>query len=154
MKLNELLRRIELYVGTALLASIVCVFAANIFMRYVLNRPIPWSEELSNLQFIWFGFLGGAYSIATRSSVRFSALIDRLSEERREVVEAIVSALLLLFLLILIVPSITVISFLTTPTAALRVPVFVFYSIVPISLLLMAMHALFNLAETVTRWRR
>lgn len=45
---------------SVVLAVVVAITIAQIVMRYVLNAPLIWSEELARFLIVWMTFLGAA----------------------------------------------------------------------------------------------
>ena len=41
-------------------AAIVLITLASVWWRYVINAPIAWIEQVSNILFIWITFIGAA----------------------------------------------------------------------------------------------
>lgn len=59
----------------------VVVFAAillQVFMRFVINSPLVWSEELSRYSFIWLSMLGWVYATKNGSHIKINAFVDAL----------------------------------------------------------------------------
>ena len=52
-------RAVKLVLG-AVMAAIVLITVAAVWWRYVLNAPIAWTEQVSNMLFVWTVFLGAA----------------------------------------------------------------------------------------------
>jgi TRAP-type C4-dicarboxylate transport system permease small subunit len=48
---------VEMIISKALMVLMVASVALQIFCRYVLNRPLPWPEELCGFLIIWLTFL-------------------------------------------------------------------------------------------------
>ena len=61
-------------VAVALLAIMFVAFLLQIVFRYVLNRPIGWTEEVTVLCWVWVVLLGAAFVVAEtrRSASTFS----------------------------------------------------------------------------------
>jgi TRAP-type C4-dicarboxylate transport system permease small subunit len=59
------------------LIVIFCI-AVQVFYRYALNHPLPWTEELAKLAFIWMLFLG--LFLAERDNIHIAVdfFLDRL----------------------------------------------------------------------------
>lgn len=57
-KLGKFLEKFISYLASTAMAIIVIIVFANVFMRYVLNTGLTWSDEVSIDLFIWFIFLG------------------------------------------------------------------------------------------------
>jgi TRAP-type C4-dicarboxylate transport system permease small subunit len=51
----------------------VLVFS-SVVLRYVLNSPVTWSEELASLLFAWLTFVGAFVGFRTHSHIRIDTL--------------------------------------------------------------------------------
>ncbi len=61
-----------------LLIAITGVTAMQVFLRYMLNRPTSWSEEVALLLLIWFGLIAVAVGIRRNEHLAITFLRDRL----------------------------------------------------------------------------
>ena len=53
-----------------LLAAMVILTSTNVFMRYVMNSGIGWSEEISLVIVVWFTFISMALGVKQRLHIR------------------------------------------------------------------------------------
>lgn len=92
-------------VGWTLAANLGCmtvlVFVSVLF-RYVLNRPLAWTEELASLLFAWLTFVGAYVGFRTRSHIRIDTLGILLPPSVRRAVRAGVDLCVLALLAIFI----------------------------------------------------
>lgn len=86
--------------STGAFAAIFFLFLAGIFWRYVLVRPLGWSDELIMVIFLWMVFLTEAFVIEDREQVTFDVLYDAVSERWRRVILALGSAIVATLFLI------------------------------------------------------
>lgn len=63
----------ELFVVIAL-AFMGIVLTLQIFMRYLFNHPLVWSEELARYTFVWITFIGASYGVHHNSHIRMEAI--------------------------------------------------------------------------------
>lgn len=56
-KLFELVYRVAVWLAQVLLVAMVLLIGTNVFMRYVLNSGIFWSEEIALVMSVWFIFI-------------------------------------------------------------------------------------------------
>src|SRR5688572_1850807 len=56
----------------------LCV-VVQVFMRYVLEQPLPWSEEVARYSFIWASFLTAAVIVGRREHFGIEFLVEALS---------------------------------------------------------------------------
>ena len=62
-----------------LLAAMVILTSANVFMRYVMNSGIGWSEEISLVIVVWFTFISMALGVKQRLHISMCLLPKNLS---------------------------------------------------------------------------
>ncbi|WMS42648.1 TRAP transporter small permease [Acuticoccus sp. MNP-M23] len=66
------------WVCYALLVVITAITCLQVFLRFVLNNPTSWSEEVALLCLIWFGMLAIAVGIRRHEHVAISFFRDML----------------------------------------------------------------------------
>ena len=86
--------------STAAFAAVFFLFLAGIFCRYVLARPLAWSDELIMVIFLWLVFLTEAFVVADREQVTFDVLYDAVGERARRAILALGSAIVATMFLI------------------------------------------------------
>jgi len=76
--INQINRLASLAAGffTAFIALVVCY---AVIARYVLNRPVGWSEEVSIYFMIWAAFLGAGYTMLTDGHIGVDIFCRKLS---------------------------------------------------------------------------
>lgn len=79
----ERLHRVASWLGAALLFAIFLVILAQVVFRYVLGRPLVWTEEAARYLYIWTCYLGTAMAFRRGTHVRIGAVVDRLSLSAR-----------------------------------------------------------------------
>jgi TRAP-type C4-dicarboxylate transport system permease small subunit len=72
-------------VTAALAAALFLDLLAGVAGRYVLGRPLAWSDELAVVLFIWLVFWTGAFVLGMREHVAFDVLYDMLPPRPRAV---------------------------------------------------------------------
>ncbi|MCE8026535.1 MULTISPECIES: TRAP transporter small permease [Halomonadaceae] len=72
-----LTRLMEHLIATILVALIVSV-SANVIGRSLLNRSLPWADELARMLFIWLIFIGAAAAFARYEHIAVDFLVRRL----------------------------------------------------------------------------
>ena len=63
-----------------LLIAITGVTAMQVFLRYALNAPTSWSEEVALLLLIWFGLIAVAIGIRRNEHLAITFLRDRMPQ--------------------------------------------------------------------------
>lgn len=82
--------RIVSALGGLLVAVLISITAASVVARYVFERPIQWTEEMSGLLMIWIVFIGAIGCEVENSHLRIDALTDLLPKTVRRWLEAFV----------------------------------------------------------------
>ncbi len=58
-----------------LLVTMSIVTILQVFMRYVLENSLSWSEELARFAFIWLIYIGISYGVKKAKHIRVEALL-------------------------------------------------------------------------------
>ncbi|MEO7057574.1 MAG: TRAP transporter large permease subunit [Caldimonas sp.] len=95
---------VEVPAGLLVLADIVVLFA-GVVSRFVLHRPLVWSDELAAILFLWLAMLGAVTALRRGEHMRMTALVTRLAPSRRAVMEAVATAACLAFLALVVWPA-------------------------------------------------
>ena len=96
---------IDRIVGWTLAANLgfmTSLVFVSILFRYVLNRPLAWTEELASLLFAWLTFVGAYVGFRTRSHIRIDTLTILLPPSVRRAIRAGVDLCVLALLAIFI----------------------------------------------------
>ena len=144
MGLSEVLKKIEMGIGVACLGAMFVVICLNVFMRYVMNAPIFWAEEVSNFLFVWAGFLSCAHVLADDRHIRVTLLVGTLPARARHWLELAMAAILVAMFGSFVSPSLTALQSLNV-TAALQIPEYIPYAILPIAMTLCCVHSVFRI---------
>jgi TRAP-type transport system small permease protein len=76
-----------------LVAVMVAVVSAQVFMRYALNSSIGWADEVSRLMFVWSIFLAIPLGIRLGAHIGIEMLTARLPAPVRDVLARAVAFL-------------------------------------------------------------
>lgn len=112
----------------------------GVFTRYALGNQASWSEELARFSLIWIGVLGAAYASGKKMHLAIDLLKSKLTENNQVRINMLINALIILFAFTVMVIGggrlIYVTHVLGQTSPALQVPMYLVYSVVPISGLL------------------
>lgn len=97
------LRRIADILGVLFFVAAFGGFIVQVFMRYVMNRPLAWTEEFVMIAFIWAVFWAAAFMVRIKEHVSFDVLYDWLSDRGRRAC-AIFAMVVLLIAFGLLIP--------------------------------------------------
>ena len=119
-------------VSGAAIVVITLIIPAGVFMRYVMNSPLPWPEPAAVILMVAFSFLGGAAVYRANGHIAVEALLNAVSPAVRRVmlwgVQACVAATALFMLgygahLCLVMRFQTVAEFPSVPVGVVYLPI-------------------------------
>jgi tripartite ATP-independent transporter DctM subunit len=108
---------VEAIAGALVLADIV-ILLAGVIARFVLHKPLVWSDELASMVFIWLAMLGAVIALRRGEHMRMTALVSKQPDGRRQMFEAVSLCASLAFLAMVAWPAWEYASeerFITTP---------------------------------------
>lgn len=94
----RLLRKAADVVAVALIATMFVSFLLQIFFRYVLNRPLGWTEEVTVLCWVWVVLWTAAFILSDREEVRFDIVYGAVPPPVRRVFTLVSSVALVILL--------------------------------------------------------
>lgn len=105
-------------------------FIIQIFARYVLNRPVGWSEEVIITAWLWTVLWGAAFVVSEAEEIRFDIIYSNLSRRIRRVLQVITGIALVALYGASLPASYSYVSFMKVERSAyLHVPLNWLYSI-------------------------
>ena len=91
-------------VGVLLFTTAFLGFIVQIFFRYVVNRPILWTEEVTMIAFVWTVFWAAAFMVNIREHVTFDVVYEVMTPQVKRIM-AIFSMIVLIVAFVLLVPA-------------------------------------------------
>jgi len=129
----------------------VLVTLAQVIFRYLLEAPLPWSEELARYCFVWIVFLGGAIGFFRGVHLGVDLLVNALPQRLRSVLDLLINALIAGFAGTVIYASIPVIKmnmFQISPALGLQMSWI--YMAIPVSMSLIALIAFMRIIRRIS----
>jgi tripartite ATP-independent transporter DctM subunit len=142
---SSLATLVEFPAAMLVVAEIVTLFA-GVVSRYVLQRPLIWSDELASILFLWLAMLGAVVAFRRSEHMRMTAVVASARPAVRAWLDVVATCAALAFLLLLVVPSYQYAyeeSFITTP--ALQISNSWRAAALPVGVCLMALFAVLRL---------
>lgn len=94
--LDEITWRIS-RVAMVMVAVIVIIMMYEVFMRYVLEKPTIWVNEMSLWLGGWVYLSSGLYAMQQRSHIRITILYDIVPEWLKKIFEILSTLFIVLF---------------------------------------------------------
>lgn len=149
------LRRLADLLGVLFFVAAFGGFVVQVFMRYVMNKPLAWTEEFVMIAFIWAVFWAAAFMVRIKEHVSFDVLYDFLSDNGRRACAIFAMAVLLVAFGLLIPHTWDYLNFLTRKNSpVMRLPMEWIYGCYLVFLLSFSAQGLYRLVGLLGRnWR-
>ena len=120
-----------------LVIGLVSSVAWQVFSRYLLEDPSPWTEELARFLLIWIGMLGASYAFREKAHLGLELLPEKLEGTPAAVLRYFTLAMVALFAVtVLIAGGGNLVSLtweLRQYSAVLGMPIAWVYSVIPLT---------------------
>ncbi|MGB4925077.1 MAG: TRAP transporter small permease [Giesbergeria sp.] len=140
---------LDMGVRTAVMAFATVMLLAlslQVFMRFVLDKPLSWSEELALACFSWSMLLAIGLGVRQKTHVRMDILVDHLPKALSLVIEKVVTLCIAGFGAFLAVAGKDYVADAVGSTsAAIGYPIVYLYACAPVCGLVIALFALEHL---------
>jgi TRAP-type C4-dicarboxylate transport system permease small subunit len=128
------------YILVFLMALMTLDVLWGVFTRYAIGSQADWSEELARFLLIWIGMLGAAYASGQHKHLAIDLLFPKLSPDNQRRLIVFINLLITVFAFAVLVVGGFRLMYITQVlgqlSAALRVPMFLVYAVLPVSGLL------------------
>lgn len=98
-KLNQWIHNI----ASILLGVMAVLVILQVIFRFILERPLAFSEELARFSMIWLVMIGATVLIRNNSHIAVTFFVELFPDSLQKVVRILNSILIILFCLVLIV---------------------------------------------------
>lgn len=133
-------------------AAIVLITLAAVWWRYVVNAPIAWIEQVSNILFIWITFIGAAVLYRQKLHIGVDMFIEMLEGRARQIMFWVIELANLVFIIVLFVYSLKLaIDVLPDTYGALDISPAFFYFSAPVSCAMMMLYFIEKIVDPSKR---
>ncbi len=145
---NVLTKALNVLAGVSFIAMVLLT-CWQVFTRYVLANPSPWSEELVSYLFAWASLLGASLITGERGHMNIPILVDRMSPPVQKALNIFGELIAFAFSGIILVYGGIEISQLAMGqmTSSLGVAVGVFYVVMPLCGVLNMIYTVLNIVD-------
>lgn len=141
------LKHLDEIVASGFIIVTTLLVLMNVFLRYIMDTGIYWSEEVATICFVWFVFLGSSVAYRKNAHLGVDLLVKKLPDKLRKTVEIIVDLILLIINAYIFYLSIKYVGkTYVKPTAVLAISSAYVSSCLVLSFGLTSIHALRKLA--------
>ena len=89
-------RGLELLCASLVVVETLILFV-GVIARYVVHKPLIWSDELASTLFLWLAMLGAALAIRRSENLRMNTVVNLLPARIRAYAEPFTLAVTLAF---------------------------------------------------------
>lgn len=97
---STLINRIVRYACIAFFSVMVIDVIVSVIMRYVLVKPMVWSEQLAVYCMIWIAFLSASIGFRKGGHMGLDVVVKYLPKRWSSIVQAVAHAMIIAFLLV------------------------------------------------------
>jgi TRAP-type C4-dicarboxylate transport system permease small subunit len=154
-KVIERLTVLGATLGGILTAVMTGIVTYAVGLRYLLNRPIGWSEEISIYLMIWAIFLGTAYTLKEDAHIGVDLLLKQIPESMKPFFLLFHYVVATVFLSVLFYKGIEMVKLsfvLDTRSMAIDFPLYISYLAVPFGSALLILQLLLKVMKLCSQW--
>ena len=149
-RFNDAVEVVGKYLGLTLIGAMTLVILYQVFMRYVLNDPPTWSEEISRFMMVWMTFLVAPIAYRRGMNVAIETLSRYLVGRIQAALQLVLNALILYFMIEYAAEGIGLAERgLKSKAFTVDVKLFWFYLIVPAGFYLLAAVGVENILRAI-----
>ena len=129
--------------------AMVLLTCWQVFTRYILSNPSSWSEELVGYLFAWMSLFGACLVTGERGHMNIPLLVERVKPGVQKILGIFAEIIACVFAIVILVYGGVQISSLAMGqmTSSLGVPIGVFYVVMPVCGVLIALYTIINIIE-------
>lgn len=130
---------IERMILLILFVAMTVITVLQVFMRYVMQNSLTWSEEFSRFCFIWLIYIGISYGVKRAKHVRVEAILSLFKRRGKLIINLIANILFLYFAIYATYYGFTIMNTIQSTgqvAPSLGVPMSIMYLGMPIGMLL------------------
>ncbi len=131
--------------------AMVILTCWQVFTRYLLKNPSPWSEELVSYMFAWMSLLGASIVTCERGHMNIPILVERVSPAAQKLLLCLGEVTAFLFSAVILTYGGIQITNLAMGqmTSSLGVPIGIFYIVLPLCGLLNMVYTALNIIDII-----
>lgn len=99
--LKQIITNFDAIITGATLTLCVIFVNANVLMRYIVNAPLQWSNEVVTSLFVWTVFIGSSYAHRKHAHLGVDIVTNMIPGKAKVAVQDVISILEILILIML-----------------------------------------------------
>jgi len=94
--MKHFIRNAEEIVSGVFLSITICTVIINVFLRYIFNLGLFWSEEVATACFVWSVFIGASACYKRKMHIGIDFLVKMTSKNSQTAIKFIVEIILII----------------------------------------------------------
>lgn len=138
--INSVIKEIDIIIAILSSVIVIAVTLLGVVMRFVVNQPLAWVEEVQMSFIVWITFLGGSAAFRYKSHIAVEIFVDLFNEKIQKAVYILTSVIVLAILVFLTICGCQIVrqyAEMKRVTDILKIPYAFVYSAVPAGCALM-----------------
>jgi C4-dicarboxylate transporter, DctQ subunit len=140
-------------VAAVCMLAVTLIITYEVFARYLFSAPTTWVAEISIYLWMALGLLGAAYALKNNTHFAITIVVDRLSAKNRRRLKILTHTMGIAYSLVFLLKGAEMVKFSydikDASTGLLQFPLWIPWTLIPLSGLLLALQFINKLAEEV-----
>ena len=147
LKRSLFTENIDLFVAGGALCILVLSTFLGVIMRYFVNKPFPWIEEMQMWMIVWLVCIGGGAAFRHNAHISLDFLVDLFPQKGKDIFRIFGIAVAVCIYIFMTYHGLMLVLQMVIyhrTTNILHIPLSIIYSAFPIGILLMAINNVFQ----------
>jgi C4-dicarboxylate transporter, DctQ subunit len=140
-------------VAAVCMLAVTLIITYEVFARYLFSAPTTWVAEISIYLWMALGLLGAAYALKNNTHFSITIVVDRLSAKNRRRLKILTHTMGIAYSLVFLLKGAEMVKFSydlkDASTGLLQFPLWIPWTLVPLSGLLLTLQFINKLAEEI-----
>lgn len=101
-KIDYIIRKFEEKCLVLLMACMLVLGLMQVISRFVIQKPIGWSEPMLTYMFVWSCFLGASLAVAHHAHFEVELFVDHMSPNAQQIFGILVHLLIIGFSILMV----------------------------------------------------
>jgi TRAP-type C4-dicarboxylate transport system permease small subunit len=133
---------------TTLIGLMTVIVIIAVILRYFFSISFIWSEELVTMLFVGFSFFGCISAVKEKEHIGIDFIVQSFGPQTRQIFKILASVISIIVLAVVIFAAIKWIPVAgTIISPGLQLPYYIFYSIIPVSFILVILYELMSIKD-------
>lgn len=149
-KAINLMNLILKHVLNLVFAVLTTAVFTQVIFRFVLKKPLAWTEELAIYCLVWLTFLGAAYALSQRAHIGVDFFTQLFPLVVRKIIYTVATFISLVFYIIMVTYGYRLmIQGFAQTSSVFKIPMGAVYSVIPLSGIILIINLIFIFVQDI-----